>query len=198
MDGPTNPAPEACWDTLLALVPEARSLALEQRKLFSGLVRQVLAGELQEEREAVNIFRMENVPALAQLIASLPLHSREEKLLAVDELQLSPEAAQMELANWAFRHQSVRGELLVRELLVPFRLIRLQPVNYLLLAREAWPEIPANFTQAFSRPPDVHTARALRVSGRAWAAWAWFLDPDRAAAERAAAELRHLWQGQAR
>jgi hypothetical protein len=161
--------------------------------VFSTLLRRALLGELQEEREAANIFSANNLPALVALIHSVPLHSPAERLAWSRELQLPPEEEEMELANWPYRHQSVGGDLLIREQLVPFRLIRLQAYGYLLLCSNADPEISETFTRAFAQPPRAQTERAFGDGERTWAAWAWFLNPDPAEAELAAENLRQLW-----
>lgn len=191
-----KPVPDDEWEAILDLVPSAKKLDQDERRMFKGILRRELILEREAEAEALNVFRADDTAGLTRLIDSLPVNTPEEIELSVDELQLPQDEAEMEEANWAVRHQSIRGDLLVSEQIVPFRLIRLNRYTYLLMTpRGEAKNVLSGFCLAFGRDPDVTSKRALRDEEHRWSSWAWFLDPDRDSARRDAEQLRQLWEG---
>ena len=96
--------------------------------------------------------------------------------------------------NWAFRHQSLGGDLLADEVLIPFKLIRLKEHAYILLCQEYSQKIFVSFSKVFGKEPTVTTLNAIKVSGCPWVGFAWFLDPDIQAAQAEADNLRAIWE----
>jgi hypothetical protein len=183
------------FEALTQLIPEAKKLSQSKRPLLAGILRQSLQQERQDATEAVSVYRVEDAAALSGAIQSLPYHRPDEIAARIAEWHLPLAEAQEEAAHWALRHQSLRGDLVVRDRLIPFQLIRLGEFTYLLLSLGGDTGLIAeNFGRAFGRAPDVHSDRALREPDRVWTSWAWFMDPDRAAAAHDAEQLRQLWQ----
>jgi len=183
------------WKTLSALVHEAEKLNEKEKRALKGIIRRNLAHEQAEETAALNIVRIEDVDSLAQIIHSLPVHTEEEIFAFVEELELTGEEAEMEIANWAYRHQSVSGDLLVTDQVISFRLIRLNEYSYILLSLGDIPEIEENFSEVFGQSPRVHSNNSLRDQNQAWASWAWLMDPNPDTVQRDAEKLRQLWEG---
>lgn len=182
------------WDALSALIPDAKKLKPAERKALGGWMRRSIWMELEEEQEAACILAAGDIAGLTALIASLPLHAPEEKNAFAAELNLSAEETQLEAANWPYRHQAAKGQLLVGPELVAFTLIRLGRHAYLLLARQENQALLESFSRAFGRAPDVRSARVFRLPDQAWFAWAWFVDPDPGQACLEAGRLRELWK----
>jgi len=192
---PRDPYPAQEWSVLSEILPETPSdLGREQREFLCGLLRRLILQEEEEAAEALNVFRLEDIPALRAAVKAIPMYSAEEQIDIIRQLRLPPDEAGMEKANWAFRHQKLKGEILAGDRLIPFRLVRLGRHTYLLLALENLPDIAAAFCGVFQHEPELYTERVFRAAGQNWAAWFWFLDPDRdhAAAERA--RLQDLWR----
>jgi hypothetical protein len=182
-------------ESLVELFPEAETLDKDDLNTLVGLMRRYVLLEHLEERDSQNIIDVADWQALRPIIAGLPLNTVKEMSEMMDELALDPEESEIETMNWAFRHQSVGGDLLVGEDLVPFKLIRLKEHSYILLSQYSRPEIFFNFSRAFGHEPSVYNAKALLVEKQPWAGYAWFLDPDVQAAQTEAENLRLLWEG---
>jgi hypothetical protein len=183
------------FEALTQLIPEAKKLSQSKRPLLAGILRQSLHQERQDETEAVSVYRVEDAAALSGAIQSLPYHGPDEIAARIAEWHLPLAEAQQEAAHWALRHQSLRGDLLIHDLLVPFQLIRLQEYTYLLLSLGGDAGlISESFSRAFGRAPDVYSDRALREPEYVWTSWAWFMDPDRDVAARDTEQLRQLWK----
>jgi hypothetical protein len=176
------------------LIPEAKTLDEQDFKSLIGLMRRHVLLEHQEEREAQNVFMVQDWEALRSLIAGLPANTRKEMTELIDELALDLEESEIETLNWAFRHQSVGGDLLVGDLLVPFKLVRLKEHAFILLCQKALPEVPAYFSKAFDRLPAVQMPRVMSINHEPWAGYAWFLDPDAHTAQLEAEALRKMWE----
>ena len=110
---PASP-PQPFREALQELLPDSKTLASDDFKLLLGAVRQQVLREDQEARESQTIISMDDWETLKSQIASLPLHTPEEIARLINELGLSLEEAEIENANWAFRHQSIAGELFDR------------------------------------------------------------------------------------
>jgi len=183
------------WETLFSLVPESGKLPKNQRKAFMGLMRQHLVHEQEDEAAALNVFRLDDPAPLKALVDALPVFTYEEVVDRVKELNLSREESETEVAHWAMRHQSAKGQFLIGERLVPFRIVRLQEHAYLLISLEIRDEISKVFSEIFGREPGAFSGKALYVEDQTWTGWAWFIDPDRREADAAAAKLRETWKG---
>jgi hypothetical protein len=183
---------------LAAVMPEVAQLGKQQREILSGLVRRTLLLERKAESSALNVFRMEDIEGLKALIKSLPFTPKEEIPGRVAELKLSPEEAELEAAYWVFHHQTAEGDLLVKERLMHFKLVRIMDFGYLLIGQKACPEIVHGFNAAFGNPYDIFSGSALHIDGDKWSGWAWFLDPDPADARRAKAQWEEIWKEMSR
>lgn len=185
---------EAVWHTLLELVPQARKLSQEQRLKMTGLMRQSLLLQEKDKKEAQNVYRSKDAPTLRALVESLPFADREEITRSVEELQLDPEEREMEIANWAFRRQSAEGELLVREQLVPFKLVRLHRDFFLLLCRTVAEDITLGFSAVFGKSPDAFSGQTLQTGEQSWTGWVWVRGGEANEDREALAQIRSLWK----
>jgi hypothetical protein len=182
-------------DSLTELIPGVQDLEADDFKTLAGLMRRQVLLEQQEEVTSQNIVAASNWQEIQRLISGLPLNNLREMAGLIDELALDPEESENETLNWAFRHQSLGGDLLVGEDLIPFKLIRLKEYSYILLCRDHRLEVLLGFSKAFQREPAVTTDKALKVEGHTWVGYAWFLDPDAQAAQNEADNLRAIWEG---
>lgn len=194
MNADTN---AAALDELTRLIPETKQLSEKDMLTVVGLLRQSLYAELEEEAAAGRIIDSDDVGALRILIRDLPVHAPEEIDDFISDLNLPPEEAEIEVANWPYRHQSVRGELLVGQELVGFTLVRLKPYSYLLLTQKGAPTIAESFSRAFGQKPAAHSDNLFKVQGQVLVAWTWVLDPDPNLALLEAEHLRALWESTA-
>lgn len=192
---PNRPQEETqLLNTLAEIMPLAREITPGERPAFFTYVRQWLLRNAEEESRATSIYRPEDARVLRQLVADLPWNTEEEILRRLDELQLQPLERDLEAANWAFRHQSVAGDLLVGEELIPFRLVRFRPTLYLLLAACDRAEIIAGFNRVFSREPAACTGGALRTDGEQWSGWVWETGGDTEQSHAALQRIREIWK----
>ncbi len=192
------PIPEDGQDireALTDLIPGTANLEKEEFLTLAGLMRRHVLLEHQEEKEAVNIIDIADWKSIQPIISGLPLNSLKEMAVLMDELALDPEESELETLNWAFRHQSIGGELLAGERLIPFKLIRLKEFSYILLCEIGTPEIFFCFSRAFGKEPSIYEPRALMIDKRHWAGYAWFLDPDTQIAQSETENLRKIWEG---
>jgi hypothetical protein len=181
-------------NTLAEVMPLAREIAPGQRAAFFCAVRQWLRNRTEEESRATSIFRPDDLQTLRQLVAALPWNSEEEIRRKVEGLQLPAPECDLEAANWAFRHQSAAGDLLVGDELVSFRLVRLQPALYVLLAAGERPEIISGFNAVFDREPVLCSGAALRTEGETWTGWVWETSGDAASSQAALRRIRAIWE----
>jgi len=182
-------------ESLTELIPGVQDLEYDDFKTLAGLMRRQVLLEHQEEATAQNIVAASDWQEIQRLIAALPLNNVREMAGLIDELALDPEESENETLNWAFRHQSLGGDLLVGEDLIPFKLIRLKEYAFILLCRDHRQEVLVSFSKAFQREPMVTTDKALKVEGHTWVGYGWFLDPDTQAAQCEADNLRGIWEG---
>jgi hypothetical protein len=180
--------------SLSELIPGVENLQSEEFKTLAGLMRRQVLLEHQEERTAQNILEVGDWQALKKLAFDLPFNNLKEISTLIDELALEPEESENETLNWAFRHQSLGGDLLADEVLIPFKLIRLKEHAYILLCQEYSQKIFVSFSKVFGKEPTVTTLNAIKVSGCPWVGFAWFLDPDIQAAQAEADNLRAIWE----
>jgi hypothetical protein len=182
-------------ESLSELIPAASTLENEEFKTLAGLMRRQVLMEHQEEKTAQNILAATDWQAMQRLVAELPSNNLKEMATLMDELALDPEESESETLNWAFRHQSLGGDILAGETLIPFKLIRLKQYSYILLSRDHCLEAFSNFSKAFGCAPTVTTEHAMRLEGHVWVGYAWFLDPDSQAVQREVDSLRAIWEG---
>lgn len=182
------------WTFLTGVMPDAKGISETCRKDLYGLVRRTIIKEHELEAEAINVYRLDDDKALSMLVDSLPCVNEETVHERIDELRLPPEDAEIELSHWAFNYQSVKGELLVNDLMIKFRLVRLQEYVYLLLCRDDHPEIAGAFAKAFDRDCGAFSRKALHVENKHWCGWAWFTHPDESVNRDSANQIREVWE----
>jgi hypothetical protein len=181
-------------NSLAEVMPLAREISPEDCNPFFAYIRQWLLWSAEEQSQATNIYRPNDRQTLRQLVDALPWNTEEEILMQLDDLGLPALERDLEAANWAFRHQSVTGEFLVGEELVPFRLVRFQPTLYLLLAAGGRPEIVAEFNEVFSREPAAFSGTALRAEGETWVGWVWQRGGEAISPQAALQQIREIWK----
>jgi len=182
------------WRALQAVMPEAKKISESQREKLYGLVRRSLLWEKHEETEATQVYRTEHIAELRALMKSLTVSTEEEINQAIDELQLSREERELEYAHWAFRRQSVSGELLIQDELIAFKLVRLYHDQYLLMCSRALPSIVECFTRVFEREPEIFSEKALSVENQSWVGWFWILDQDQEKTKKLREKIQALWK----
>jgi hypothetical protein len=187
---------DPAWQALKVVLPRGERVAQKQRKKLYGIMRRCLLREKQEELEAIQVFRLEDIQALRGLRDHLDIAGEQERRQAVGELQLSQEEKETEFVHWAFRRQSVNGDLLVSERLINFKMVRLDEYQYLLLCSEAGEEISRCFQNVFEKEPDLFSGNAITIESQSWATWIWIMHPNKEEAGRIREGIKFLRDSQ--
>lgn len=183
------------WFFLSHIMPDANELEKSKRKDLYGLVRRTIIKEREIEDEAIRVYRVDDFDSLKAMIQSLPFTSDDDIVDQVKELHLTQEEAELETSYWAFNHQSVRGDLISGDELIPFKLVRLYEYTYLLLSPDNNPEIAGAFAEGFGEDCGAFSGNALNVENEKWCGWAWFVDPDPVKRRDQARQLKEIWEG---
>lgn len=191
----TNDIQQEQWALLKKIMPEAGQLEKKLIPELYGLVRQTIIKEQEQQAEAVNVYSLEDTQLLQQQLERLPYDSPATINQKVSELKLSPEEAEAEVAHWAFNHQALKGELLIKDELLPFKLVRLFEYVYVLICAQKNTLVIELFNQAFGREYGVFSDRALFIDQDHWRGWAWFTNPDELGNQEAITSLSEIWEG---
>ncbi len=189
----TESKDDSKWEILEKIMPQSKEVERELRPDLYGLVRRTIIKEREMASEATAIFRLDQPEMLRQLIENLPFYTQEEITRAIADLKLSPEDEELEASHWVFNHQAARGEVMDRDDLIRFKLVRLFEYAYLLICDENHAAVAQAFNRAFGRPFDAFSQNALHDEGHHWSVWAWFMHPDDTVNQRDKEKFNELW-----
>ncbi|MCD4814250.1 hypothetical protein K8S19_11235 [bacterium] len=180
---------------LAALIPEAGNLEKTEQVMLHGLVRRAILFEKKQGEEAVSIFKPGETKQLEQFQAGLQNTPEDEIKSKVTEFGMDDEEAEIESANWSFRHQSARGEMLVKNTLIPFQMVRIEQYQYLLLVSGGVSAVMEAFIPVFTKIPDIYSEDAFQTDGHRWSGWIWVTDPDDVQVAIQKDKIKSMWKG---
>jgi hypothetical protein len=189
-----NNQKDESWQNLQSIIAGIENVQKDDRQKVLGLVRRSII-LVEEEKQALNtILCLDDIKTLATLLDTINIVPPDEAIKQIKELALSTQEQEEEMVHWAFRRQSIHGEFLINESLVPFRFIKIDQYISMLLANMNNPDIPKAFSICLKKPHDLFNNKAFQVENENWAAWAWVNFPNRQQQSEALEKMRALWK----